>query len=199
MEPGLTPVAVPTRGPSIRTVLIALGAGLALIVGVGILGKGAETPPCGPPLPAAIIAATPPATPQPTSTLRATPEPPATTEPSVTEPPTAPPLVPRSGTAKVTTGSVAVLSEPRALVPTGIETLPTPGPYSWAVVDGKGVVWAYASGALTRYDPAARTGRTWTATDDARFVASELAPARAAMRDSRTASSSEPPVIQRPT
>ncbi len=179
MEPGLTPVAVPTRGPSTRTVLIALGACLVLIVGVGILGKGAAPPPCGAPLPAAIIAATPHATPTPTSTLRATPEPLATTEPSVTEPPTAPPVVPRSGTAKVTTGSVAVLSEPRALVPTGIQILLTPGPYSWAVVDGKGVVWAYASGALTRYDPAARTGRTWTATDDARFVASEIAPARA--------------------
>ena len=175
MEPGLTPAAVPTRGASTRTVLVALGAGLALIVGVGILGKGAA-PPCNPPLPAAIIAATPHATPTPT--LRATPEPLATTEPSVTEPPTAPPLVPRSGTAKVTTGSVAVLSEPRALVPTGIEILLTPRPYSWGVVDGKGVVWAYASGVLTRYDPAARTGRTWTATDDARFVASEIAPAR---------------------
>lgn len=179
MEPGLTPVAVPTRGPSTRTVLVALGAGLALIVGVGILGNGAAPPPGGPPLPAAIIAATPYATPTPTSTLRATPEPLATTEPSVTDPPTAPPLVPRSGTARVTTGSVALLSEPRALVPTGIETLSAPGPYFRGVVDGKGVVWAYASGALTRYDPAAGTGRTWTATDDARFVAWEMAPARA--------------------
>ena len=178
MEPGLTPVAVPTRGPSARMVLVALGAGLALIVGVGVLGKSTDTSLPASPLPAAIAPAAPGATPTLSLTPSPTPQASERTAPS-SAPPTEAPLVPRSGPAKVSRGVVAVHVEPRALIPTGIETLSAPGPYSGAVVDGKGIVWAYAYGALTRYDPAVGSGHTWTASDDARFVASAgIAPAR---------------------
>ncbi len=64
MEPGPTPVAVPTRGPSTRTVLIALAAGLALIVGAGIMGgdMGSSSPEGSHPR-AAVLSAPPPPTP----------------------------------------------------------------------------------------------------------------------------------------
>jgi ligand-binding sensor domain-containing protein len=67
-----------------------------------------------------------------------------------------------------------------SLAPTGVEVLTSdPGAYTRMVEDGKGMLWAREDGGLlVRLDPASGATRTWTLSDDAAFVSSDIAPAR---------------------
>jgi len=70
---------------------------------------------------------------------------------------------------------------PAALVPTDIDIVtPDAGLYARLVADGNGILWAREEdGRLLRYDPATGAARTWTVSDDAAFVSSEIIPAKA--------------------
>ena len=81
------------------------------------------------------------------------------------------PSVPASAAPSV----VALERHPRALVPTDIVSAPSLAGRATVLADREGAVWVFGSGMLRRLDPAPRTWRGWTASDDAAFGASSMA------------------------